>query len=215
MIVFPICTTAWHSGRVAIICFARSHMKLIVLSLCATFLCAPILAQAQGRGADFQLTKINKNLVTIPIFAYNGGPQYRTNQTDRWLEVEAEFVAAPEFTDELSFKYFILINGKLLTGEVAHVGILAGREKHSVMYVSPSGLARCTNNQPATVTSVQNISVQIVQKGTVKDELTLVRAPAQWYSTMTPLPGVVFNKSETPFASLFWDRYEQLKPAVR
>jgi hypothetical protein len=189
--------------------------SIIILCLSAAFVCAPIVAQAQGRGADFQLTKINKNLVTTPMIAYNGGPQYRTNQTDRWLEVEAEFTAAPPVTDELSFRYFILFNGNLLTGEVTYVGILAGKENRSVVYVSPKGIARCMNNQPVAVTSVQNITVQIVQKGTVKDELTLVRAPAQWYASMTPVPGLVLNKNETPFASLFWGRYEQLKPAAR
>lgn len=175
----------------------------------------PLFARAQGGGTEFQLTKINKNLVTAPLFAYNGGPVYRTNQNDRWLEVEAEFTAAPEYTDELSLKYFILLNGKLLTGEVTHVGILSGKERRSVMYVSPKGVARCMGNQAVTVNAVQNIAIQIVQKGAVKDELSLTRAAAQWYSTMPPLGGLVLNKNETPFAPLFWDRYEQLKPAAR
>jgi hypothetical protein len=190
-------------------------MKSVILCLFAAFVCTPIAARAQGRGADFQLTKINKNLVTTPMITYAGGPIYRTNQNDRWLEVEAEFTAFPAVTDELSLKYFILLNGKFLIGEVTHVGILAGKENRSVVYVSPKGIARCMNNQTVTATSVQNITVQIVQKGTVKDELTLVRAPAQWYASMTPVPGLVLNKNETPFAPLFWDRYEQLKPAVR
>ena len=36
---------------------------------------------------------------------------------------------------------FILFHGKLLTGEVTHVNILAGRENHSAMYVAPRLLA--------------------------------------------------------------------------
>lgn len=190
-------------------------MKTIILSLFAALLFVSSSARGQGLGTEFQVTKINKNLVTTPLFAYNGGPTYRTNQTDRWLEVEVEFTAAPEYTDELSLKYFVLLNGKLLTGEVTHVGILSGKEKRSVMYVSPKGVARCMGNQVATVNSVQNIAVQIVQKGTVKDELSLARAPAQWYGTMPPLTGLLLNKNETPFAPLWWDRYEQLKPAAR
>jgi hypothetical protein len=33
--------------------------------------------------------------------------------------------------------------------------------------------------------------------------------------TILTLPGFVLNKSETPFASLFWGFYEQIKPADR
>ena len=65
-----------------------------------------------------------------------------TNQRDRWLEVEVEFTSTPEFTDELTFKYYILVNGKLLTGEVTHMNVTAGRDNRSVMYVPPKALAR-------------------------------------------------------------------------
>src|SRR5437762_9075256 len=115
-------------------------MKTLVLGV-AVF-CIASGAFAQTRSADFQLTKITKNLVSTPEFTYTGAQQYPSNQRDRWLEVEAEFAATPEFTAELTFKYFILVNGKLLTGEVTHVNITAGRENRSVMYVSPRSLAR-------------------------------------------------------------------------
>jgi len=126
-----------------------------------------------------------------------------------------EFAAAPEFTDELTFKYFILINGKLLTGEVTHVGVQAGRENRSVMYVAPRTLARLLGNKPVTVNAVQNIAVQIVQQGAVKHELTLQRAPVNWYATIPAVPGFVLNKNETPFAPLYWDRYEPIKTPSR
>ena len=175
----------------------------------------PYLACGQARPTEFQLTKINRNFVTTPNIAYNGGPQYRTDQTARWLEVEAEFIAAPDFTDELTLKYYILLNGKLLTGECTVVAVPAGRENRVVMYVSPHGITRCLGSQPPNTNSVQNITIQILQKGTLKDELNLNRAPAQWYAQVQALPGLVLNKNETPFAPLFWDRYEQLKPATR
>jgi hypothetical protein len=169
------------------------------------------VAVAQTRGKDFQLTKINKNLVTTPQIAYTGAQQYPTNQRDRWLEVEVEFATAPEFTDELAFKYFILIGGKVLTGEVTHVNIAAGRDHRSVMYVSPRGLSRFLGNNAVTSNSVQNVVVQIVEKGAVKDELSFARAPG--YAGLPTVNGFLLNKNETPFAPLYWDRYEQIKPA--
>ena len=169
-------------------------------------------AFAQNRAAEFQLTKITKNLVTTPEFTYTGAQQYLANQRDRWLEVEVEFTALPDFTDELTFKYFILLNGKVLTGEVTHVNIAAGRENRSVMYVSPQALAHFMGKGALTPNSVQNIAVQITQKGAIKDELSFNRAPAQWYAGLPAVSGFVLNKNETPFAPLYWDRYEQIKP---
>jgi hypothetical protein len=174
--------------------------------------CLPVAAFAQTRVPnEFQLTRITKNLITAPDYNYGGAEQFRTEQRALWLEVEAEFVSLPEFTDELTCKYFILINGKLLTGEVTHVNIPAGRENHSVMYVPPAALARFNNNRPLAPNSVQNIAVQITQGGTIKSELSLMRAPARWYNSVQGTTGFVLNKNETPFAPLYWERYPQIK----
>jgi len=179
--------------------------------IAVAWILAAEIGAAQTRGVDFQLTKITKNLVTTPQFSYTGAQQYPTNQRDRWLEVEVEFAATPDFTDELTFKYFILLNGKVLTGEVTHVNVVAGRENRSVMYVSPRALTRFMGKSALTPNSVQNVAVQIVQKGAIKDELSFARTPGQWYAGLPAVSGLVLNKNETPFAPLYWDRYEQIK----
>lgn len=180
-------------------------------SLCCLVAVNAFAQVNRGGGGDFQVTKISRNLITTPQYSYTGAQQFTTNQRDRWLEVEVEFAAAPEFTDELTFKYYILVNGKLLTGEVTHTNVAAGRDNRSVMYVSPKTLARIMGNRAVTPNSVQNIAVQIVQQGAVKSELSLDRAPANWFASMPQVAGLVLNKNETPFAPLYWDRYEQIK----
>ena len=181
---------------------------------------AAVFAQAPRPGAErpsaeFQITKISKSLISTPEFTYSGAQQHRVEPRERWLEVEVEFAAAPEFTDELTVKYFILFNGKLLTGEVTHVNIPAGRENRSVMYVPPRTIARLLGNKPMTANAIQNIAVQIVQQGAVKHELTLERAAANWYGTIPQVAGLLLNKNETPFAPLYWDRYVQIKSSAR
>ncbi len=184
--------------------------------LAALLVFAPLPGQTQVRGpGDFQITKITKNLISTPQFSYGGAEQHPPSEAERWLEVEVEFAAAPAFTDELTVKYFILFNGTLLTGEVAHVNIPAGRDRRSVVYITPRTLVRFGANRPITANSVQNVAVQIVQQGAVKDELSLARAQPQWYATMPQVAGLVLNKNETPFAPLYWDRYEQIKTSGR
>jgi hypothetical protein len=171
-----------------------------------------VVTDGQVRGeSDFQITKIAKNLITAPQFAYTGAEQYRTNQRELWLEVETTFASTPAFTDELTFKYFVLVSGKVLTGEVTHVNIPAGRENRSVMFVPPRGLARLMNNQVVTAAAVQNIAVQIMQDGAVRAESSLARGPANWFTASRRISGFLVNKNETPFAALYWDRYEQIK----
>ena len=186
----------------------KTHFRFV---LAAILVFAPLSGEAQVRGpGDFQITKITKNLIPTPQFSFGGG-QHPPSGADRWLEVEVEFAAAPVFTSELTLRYFILFNGQLLTGEVTHVNIPAGRERRSVVYVTPRTLVRFGGNRPITANSVQNVAVQIVEQGAVKDELSLARAQPQWYATVPQVAGFVLNKNETPFAPLYWDRYEQIK----
>ncbi len=186
--------------------------KASSISLSVLLLFLPFGARAQTHAPnEFQVTRITKNLITAPEYSYGGAEQFPTEERKLWLELEAEFVSVPEFTDELTFKYFILINGKLLTGEVTHVNISAGRENHSVMYVPPVASARFNNNRALAPNSVQNVAVQIAQRSAVKSELNLVRAGAKWYNAKLGIVGFVLNKNETPFAPLYWERYPQIK----
>jgi len=184
----------------------RKSVSFFVFAVAAL----PLLAFAQVRapaGGEFQITKISKNLIATPDF---GIGQYRPEANLRWLEVEVEFNAAPEWTDELTLKYYILFNGRLLTGDVTHINIPGGLNR-SVMYVLPVALTRFAGNRPILPNIIPNIAIQIVQGGTVRSELSLTRAPAQWFAALPPITGFVLNKNETPFAPLSWDRYAQIK----
>jgi len=165
---------------------------------------------AQDRAGDFQIAKISRDLITAPQFSYTGAEQKREPR-DRWLRVDVKFSTAPAFTEELTFKYYVFLAGKVLTGEVTHANVLAGREHHSVMYVPPHALAFVMQNRPANTTSIENIAVQIVQKGELNNELSLSRGRPQWYASLPVVAGLMLNKSESPFAALFSDYYEQIK----
>jgi hypothetical protein len=182
-----------------------SNTLILVVCLVAS----SALAQ-DGRNGDFRISKIGRDLITSPRFSYTGAEQ-QPNSSDRWLRVEVQFSAAPRFTPELAFRYYILINGKVLTGEVTHANIVGGRDLYSVIYVPPHALAYVMQNHPVNTSSIENIAVQIVQRGEVKDELSLSRARSDWFDRVPVLSGLVLNKNETPFAPLFWDRYEQIK----
>lgn len=175
------------------------------------------LVFAQTHAAkEFQITRITPKFISSPQFTYAGAEAFPVDTRQRWLQVEVDFTAVPPVTDELTVKYFVLFNSTLFTGEVTHTNVLAGRERRSVIYMPPRSVAQFTPaNHPLGPNSVQNIAVQIVQQGTVQDELNLNRAPAQWYASMPQVSGLLLNKNETPFAPLYWTHYEQIKSSAR
>src|SRR5205823_1485248 len=140
----------------------NNQMKRTILITAIILLAIVVTVIAQPRSAvDFQLLKINTNFISSPQFTYTGAEQFQADQRERWLEVEVTFACAPESTDELTLKYFILFNGKLLIGEVTHVNIPAGRENRSVMYVTPKTLQRLMLGRTVTNNALQNTKCSI------------------------------------------------------
>ena len=62
------------------------------------------------------------------------------------------------------------------------------------MYVPPHALARIMGNRPLTANAIENVAVQILQKGAVKDELSLARARPQWFSALTAADRLRFEQ---------------------
>src|SRR4051812_38649749 len=186
-------------------------MKALVLTLAAV---AGLLSTSYGqavRGGDVKIEKISPSVVKTPQFQLQGGPIKRSKDLD-WLEVEVEFLTVPEIMDELSFNYKIQINGKLLVGQVDHVDIPKGREHYSVAYISPRVLDKVMGGKNLTSAAVQGIWVDATKQGQVISTLSTVKTAVPNLPQET---GKVWNKAQTPFAPLWYDRYEALKATAR
>jgi hypothetical protein len=185
-------------------------MKTCLFSLVAiAALTLSASAQAPVGPGSVKLAKPQPAVIKSPDFQLNGGPQKRT-VFGQWLEVEVQYATIPETIDELTFKYTILIQNTLLDGEVTYVNIPAGREHVAVMYVAPRALLRLTGGKPLTNASIENVWVQATKQGQILDQ-TSFRGSGQ-VPNLPHLAGLVLNKNETPFAPLYYDRYEAIKP---
>ena len=67
---------------------------------------------------DYDIKKIAPAVVLTPAISFNYGPQHPSGRSQQWLEVEVSFDSNVPMTDELTFRYYILLAGKCLTGEV-------------------------------------------------------------------------------------------------
>lgn len=199
-------------------------MNKIVTSL---LLAAGTLSIATAQPAkDFQILKITPDLATTPEYNFAFGPKNKKVQKNKdWLEVEVSFEwqprdQKPEFLDELTFNYFILLNNKsrenpggtLLTGTVTHVAIPQAKGLNSVMYVSPRTLERFFEGKiPSTASSaITDVGVTITKQGQTVAEASW-KGRGQWWSALQQVSGYVLNKNDTPFAPLAWDYYEAIK----
>ena len=201
------------------------------------FFAAAIVAQAeQAINAEIKISKIDPVFVDTPKVA--GGTYIKKvaggARPTPWVEVEVAFErvqiskSMPKFAGELTFNYYIVFKNQLVspdnkqtlvTGSVTHVNIPDGKDLHSSIYVSPRSLSKIFEGKVPTTVAQAIVDVGVTVTG--KDGLLAVAA---WKTPVTkdgkgwwdnPIysssPGLLLNKSETPFASLEWDFFENIK----
>jgi hypothetical protein len=169
---------------------------------------------AQGRATDFVVKRVAVELINTPEYQFSG-TQRRADTRDRWMEIEAEFEAKPEFTEELTFKYYVQINKIVFIGEVTHVDIAQGDGLFSVMYISPRSISRIMEGKGLTAAAIERVSVEISKQGAIVGYGAWKDEKQGWWQSSPQKPGFLRNKSETPFAPLYWSRYEAIKTNAR
>jgi len=183
-------------------------MKILFLSILAVgALAAEAAAQVSVQPGDVKLGKIEPQGIQSPQYQIIGGPQRRST-IRTWLEVEVAYETKAEDIDELTFQFMIMVDNVICDGSVTYINIPKGRDHYAVMYIAPRTLERLTGGKPFTSGDLQNVWLAVSRQGQVLDNLAF--KPAQ-PPNLPHQAGLVLNKSETPFAPLFYDRYEAIK----
>ena len=178
----------------------------IISSLAILALGLHSFAQAPVTAASIKLGKVMPAVVKSPEFQLSSGPQKRSKPAD-WLEMEIDFETKVDIED-LTFKFTVLFEKKLLDGEVTYVNIAKGREHYAVMYVSPKSIEKLTGGKPMTAASIENVWVEVSKSGQLLGKEQHKPGPLPNAQHIT---GYVLNKDETPYAPLWFDRYEAIK----
>jgi len=187
-------------------------MKILFLCIVAIgALATEVLAQAPDLRGAIKLGKVELAGVKSPEFMINGGPQKRS-KVGTWLEAEVEYETKAEDIDELTFDYYIEVDvsaqdKRLRTGTVTYINIPKGREHYAVMYIPPRTLEKLAGAKPPG-SNVAGAWVTVSHLGQVLDQagFKLTGKP-----NLPQAANAVLNKNETPFAPLFYDRYETIK----
>ena len=130
------------------------------------------------------------------------------------MSITTEYSTAPEWMDELEFRYYALVQSKkgkkeytLLRGDVTYVNIernAGGGPRHkSVVYLHPTTLARYGE--------VERLAVLIYYQGRLIGIESEPSTKQRWWEQLTPKSGYVLNRLESPFAMINYDDYEAIK----
>jgi len=204
--------------------FLRSTLLSFVAG--GSFLLLPSVTTLSAQSnSEFVIAKIDPQIVTTPLVSYSMGDQ-KASRSKNWMEIEVSFSWQPlqptdKFADDIDFNYYVLLanrsaafpQGTLLSGLVTHTSIPAKQnDLKSVMYLSPRTLERFFDGKiPSSVSAaIVDIGVTISRQGQIVAEKSL-KGTGAWWPQFQQTPGYLLNKSETPFASLYWDYYEAVK----
>lgn len=186
-----------------------------IAALACTAFGAPSSVPVPVTARNVKIEKIMPAVVGTPEFSVTNTTPKRS-QAQKWMEIEIEFaVEGIEMIDELTFKFDVLINGKLYPGEITHVNIPKGRERYTVMYISPRNLDRITGGKPLTQGMIENVWVTISKQGQALAISSLKDKNAKVVPNLPQFPGLLTPKAETPFGPLWSDRYEAVKLPTR
>ena len=196
-------------------------MLKIISTVLAVSLGSLAMVQAQQPQIEPGAIKINNvavNILDTPTFSVRGTSK-RVPRSKQWIEIETEFETALPYIPELTFKYFVAIDGEntqaVLTGSVTHISITEGSEKvkYSSMYIAPQTIAAVLQGRSSFRPDlVDQATVQIFYQGQQLAEASANPRPeGPWWTSLRQMDGLLLKKNETPFAPLWWDRYEVIK----
>jgi hypothetical protein len=193
-------------------------MKLLTVSAVSAAILlgsiATVSAQAPGAAptatsaklGEVDIDKPETNLVNTPEFQITGG-QSKRFEVRRWLEIEWPYSTKGLLTDEITFTLNVQVGGKILPGSVTYTQIPEGKH-FGVMYIAPRALESIAG---------RNVTANAIQGVWITATNTQGQTIAVFPKRQPPIPnvnrqeGLLLKKPETPFAPLYWDRYEALK----
>lgn len=194
----------------------RIRLAVMGGAMVVTMMLSTVTVFGQGR-TPFKIKRIDARLVVLPFIkgAVTGEAETGARAQRKWLELTTEFDSEPEWADDLTVKYYVLMLGKdpepkLFGGEVTYVNIEKGRGHLSGMYMDPNTVVRYTR---ANVDKIP-IHVEIWHKGSRVEQDTQPTPKSAWWEGRDPVRGFLLSPLQTPWLS-YSGKFESVKSSSR
>ncbi|MBN1269252.1 MAG: hypothetical protein JXB04_06680 [Kiritimatiellae bacterium] len=189
---------------------ARMFRQTAWSAICALAVVLAHSVFAQDVARFIRIRKLDGLKVRTPEYKITTGTVQ--GKTRDWFQLRTEYDTAPDWIDEVTFQYFVLVRGKeararptVLKGEITYVNVEKGNRHQSVAYLHPSTLARYGE--------VERMAVGVTYRGQTIWE-TNPSGAQRWWEELPPVSGYILNRMETPFAMINFDDYEAIKAAT-
>lgn len=200
--------------------YGHAIVKMAVcVAIILAFGTADLMAQGRVREGDGRAVLKIRELTGFGPRALVKSPdsgQSKRAVTRDWAELTVQYDTDPEWLDEVSLQFFVLLRGKvapeftLLKGMMTYVDVARGSKHSGIAYVRPAALARFGE--------IVGVAVEAKVKGEIVSVLSEGRLsgkalPVEWWKNpnLSPKDGYIVEKSKTPFALVSFDDYEALK----
>lgn len=164
----------------------------------------------QGPAVSVQIKKLELKKYETPQYQLSSNQM--KGKSRNWVGVISEYDTDLEWTDELTFTYYVLVeNTKNLRGpkeslfraKVTYVNIEKGRGHKSDVYLHPSTILRYGD--------IKRVAVLVEANGKLVAGDAVPKSNARWWEQYTPTDGLLLNRMQTPFAMVNFDDYEAVK----
>jgi hypothetical protein len=156
-----------------------------------------------------------------------GGKQKTGFKPKDWLDIETKLKIAlsPEpkskTCEKLTVKWYVAVKNPeksgsylLLTKDIEHVNAPLDEDVYCSVYLSPASIKRLTGSDKGGKNAVEFVGYEVLINGE-KVASDTNKGPKDWWtkpsdkiSRSETIP--LLNKSETPFANMWWDRYAEV-----
>lgn len=162
----------------------------------------------------------------LPSPEFSGGKQKAFKPKD-WLEIETKLKISlsPEpkskTCEKLTVKWYIAVKNPekagsmlLLTKDIEHVNAPLDEDIFCSVYLSPASIKRLTGSDKGGKNAVEAVGYEVLINGekvateTSKFKAGWWNAASDKISRSETVP--LLNKSETPFSTMWWDRYAEV-----
>lgn len=190
--------------------------RRIALLLCVSsfiFLGTTIgLVAQQNEAVSAQIKRLEARKTPTPQYQLVSN-QMKGKSKD-WLRIVATYDTDAQWTDDLTFTYYVLVRNKdpkgpprsLFRGKVTYVNVGKGRNHESDVYLHPSTIARYGD--------AEMVAVLIESGGRLLASESQPPSSKRWWEQLSPIDGLVLNRMQTPFAMINFDDFEAVRTIV-
>ena len=190
-----------------------------LLLVCLGLLAGESLGQAPAQAAAEMLRVDRMNVARLPTPVFQTRSSIpstgRGGGRDEWIEFSVLYRTAPDWIDELTFTYYVVLDQKdtpqtpykLLTTAVTYVNVEKGRSHRATAYLHPTTFARY--GRPARwavviTTTLGGRPFEVIKCSEGEEQ-------RQWWRQLQAEEGLLLNRNETPFAFFNLSDLEAIK----